>query len=499
MRRKQSLHQVLTAIAVVGFGSAYVSQVVAGPAAQPADSNQPAAAGDVRDQQISDLKKALDAALQTIGQLTDRVDRLEKGKAAGGGVSVPPTPGEVTPGQPPPLPPIALPGEPGTSTETPPLPSVELPTGESAPPRSSGGGASFTPDISVIGDNDSRFISVQGDPDRNRMQLGEFEMGLQQPVYPGIRFDAFITGDPGSDFTLSAEEAYITVSKVPNTPLGALLGLKRLDFDKQNPVHPHARPWTSNDQPSSMNNFLGPDGISGNGGSLNYTVPVNNLFANLEFGVWDVNPDTGDAKPFTTSRGSVIPGAAPAAAAGSATTLYQPGLGISGNLPLGRLWVSKALDPSSELELGASDAFGKADIGDRINITGIDATYRHFPSTFQRFMLQGEAIVHHRIDDNFGTGGHTRDGGYLFASYRMDQFIEYGVRYDNSQFSWPFPGSEQCGSLILTDHITEGTLLRLEYKLGSRGNSVYLPESGHFNEILLQFIWAAGSHTHPLQ
>jgi hypothetical protein len=457
--------------------------------------------------------------------LTQRLDKLEQAQKAASAspgpatgeeppLPDPPIPAGNNEPQPPsdnsepPLPEPQLPGEtpatpsslttPATSgaatvSETPASPSAEPPIPEvsipsetpSGTPTVSAGGAraSFTPDLSVIGNNVGRFISVQGDRDRNRLQLAEVELGLQQPVYPGIRFDAFIAGDAEEGFDMAAEEAYVTLSNVAGLPFGGYLGQKRLDFGKINPQHPHTRPYA--DQPAVVTHFLGPDGLSGNGASFNYTLPAKRVFANVELGMWKVDPLTDAGATLEPTPGSSI--------------FYPAGLGVTNNFPLGRLWLSKALGQSGELELGASGGFGKADNGDDISLTGVDFTLRNYPGTFKRLMLQGEMMWHRREDRIGGTGSHLRSGEYLLLSYRPDPYREYGIRLDNSQYPWPLGGHDRSASLIWSNHLTEGTLVRLQLKHGSRANDVFLPASNGYNEAYLQFIWAAGAHTHPLQ
>jgi hypothetical protein len=435
-----------------------------------------------KDDEIAALKKMLQEQADLIKQLTDRVEKLEKAK----GVAPPAKPGEGEPE----IPPLVIPGE-----QAPAVPAQPGAQGGASVPIGTTR-ASLTPDISVIGDNAARFWSVHGDPDRNRLQMGELELGFQQPIYPGIRFDAFLTAGADAGFNMSAEEAYATFSKVGHLPFGGILGKKRLDFGKINPIHPHARSYV--DQPAVLANLLDPDSLNGNGASINYTLPLKNLFANLEVGMFDLNAsDAGatlDALPEAV-RSRRLPGLA-----GRQTGVFYPaGAGISGNFPMARLWTSKAFGAATELELGGSYGFGRADNGDNISLAGLDLTCRNFPGTFKRLMLQGEVFWHHRDDRAFGTGGHTRSGHYALLTWRPDQYTEYGFRYDNSKFPWPLPGRDQSYSLIWTDRLTEVTLLRLQFKYGDRTNGIFLPASKGYKEIYLQFLWGGGSHTHPLQ
>ncbi len=348
---------------------------------------------------------------------------------------------------------------------------------------------SLMPDFSVIGNNLGRFLGARGDRERNHLQLGEFELGLQEKINSGIRFGAFLTGDPEQRRSVSTEEAYAALSNVARLPLGAFAGRKLLDIGKVNPIHSHARPYA--DQPAVLNYFLGREGVAGNGASANYTLPMTNLFVNLELGLWEVSPA---GKGFLNDGGGLRPGSRIATGA-----FYPVGLGVSHDFPLAKLSLSHAFNKVYELELGASHGFGRAGIGDRIDLTGLDLTYRSFPNAFKRLLVQAEVFWHHRDDAIGGTGGHTRSGHYAFVSYRPNLYAELGVRFDNTTLPWPFPGREQSLSLIWTDRLTEVTQLRVQLKHGDRTNSVFLPAERGYTEAWLQFVWGGGSHRHPIQ
>jgi hypothetical protein len=381
MRASALIRGSIAALALVTpFGVASAQDPTGQPAGQP--TAKP-------DDPITQLKKLLADHPELIDQLRALLKQAQTEK----GIQ------PAKPGQEPDIPPIQLPGDKTQPVPTPGAPGVG-PTGARA---------TLTPDISVIGNNIGRFLSVKGDPDRNRLQLGEFEIGLQQRIFPGIRFDAFLAGGAEEDFAIHAEEAYATFSQIGHLPLGGLLGQKRLNFGKINPVHPHARPYI--DQPAVLSNLLGTEALSGNGASVNYLFPFKNLFANLEVGLWKTN-----AAEEGLTVGDETSG-----------TFYPTGLGITGNFPMARLWLSKEVG-KGELELGASHGFGRTDIGDRVNLTGVDFTYRNFPGPFKRFQLQGEVFWHHRKDVVGGAGGHTRSGHYALLSYRPDQYTEYGFR-----------------------------------------------------------------------
>jgi hypothetical protein len=446
------------------------------PAGQPVQPTQKS------DEALAALKKLLAEHPELIDQLKTLLEQTQKEKG------IPP----ARPGQEPDIPPIQLPGD---KTQPVLAPGTQSPAGARA---------INIPDISVIGNNVGRFLSVSGDPDRNRLQLGEFEIGLQQRIFPGIRFDAFLAGGAEDNFSMRAEEAYVTLSRVAKTPFGGILGQKRLNFGKVNPIHPHARNYA--DQPAALGLFLGEEALFGNGAALNYTFPFRNLFANLEVGFWKATAhghgDEEEHEEHEEEEALTVKRRARAARSrqGEDGEIHaEPGVGIVGDFPLARLWLSKELGTGRELELGGSHGFGKAENGDRIGLTGLDLTYRMFPGAYSRLMLQGEMFWHRRKDMAGGSGSHTRSGHYALLSWRPDQYNEWGVRFDNSRVPWPLNGREQSYSLIYSNRLNEATLVRFQYKYGDRTHDLFLPARRGFSEFYLQFIWGGGSHTHQIQ
>lgn len=371
----------------------------------------------------------------------------------------------------------------GDKSDTPGLediPPIELPD-QTEPSETRAAPSSFMPDFAVIGNHVGAFLVPRGYDSRNRFHLAEVELALQQPIYTGMDFYATIAGGAHAGFTMGVEEAYVTLSRPFKLPFDGVVGKRRIQFGKLNALHPHA--WRHVDQPAPIAAFLGEEGLFGNGASLSYTLPVQGLFANLEIGLWgsaSAHAHVHEETEEDTHHG-------------------EPGAGISGDMPVGRLWLSKALGDASEIELGTSHAFGKADHGDPIQVSGLDLTYRAFPTTYSRLQLQAELFWHRRKDLAEGSGTHTRSGHYALLTYAPDKYYEYGIRFDNTRYPWPLDERDQSLSLILTNRLSEQTLVRLQCKVGDRSGDIYLPARKGYSEVFLQFIWGAGSHKHPLQ
>lgn len=315
--------------------------------------------------------------------------------------------------------------------------------------------ASLNPDISVIGNIKGTIANHGVDADTNNaLQLDELEVVIGSKIYPGVNALGVFTA--GAKEPVGIEEAYLSDEQlVPGAPIGARLGVVRLPFGKANPLHPHSLPYA--DTASVLNNLLGE--FRGNGAELVGLIPTHsNLFLQAQLGRWK-------------SVGATPEGA--------------PAFGDSA-MTLGRFWGSTSLGENTELEFGASGAFGDADTGAKLNLVGLDGTWRHYLSHERRLLVQGEAIQ--RED-----GTEKSHGYYLLGTYRPNHFYEYGTRYDWSEFANDNTHHESYVSLFATRFLSEATYLRLQAKSGTDR------DGQHVNELLAQIVFGFGPHTHPLQ
>jgi hypothetical protein len=88
------------------------------------------------------------------------------------------------------------------------------------------------------------------------------------------------------------------------------------------------------------------------------------------------------------------------------------------------------------------------------------------------------------------TGDFERWGAYTYAGYTFNKFIDLGIRYDWSENAISQLSKESKLSGIFTYRMSEATFARLQYG--------YTPEKKS-NEVLVQFVYGIGPHTHPLQ
>jgi hypothetical protein len=415
-------------------GSPVSSAATAAPGALAAAAPPAPAAGEPAEPSADERIRELE---EQVRRLLERIEQLEKNQ------------------------PAAPPAEPPAPTE----PAPTEPAPAEPAPAPAPGGATLLPNISGIGNFKFSAGDTKGTEGRGKFRLSEFEFGFQDRVAPNMRVDAFLAAAQEEGWEAGLEEAYLTWT----TPLGmknlsARIGRQRTLFGKLNPQHPHT--WLHVTQPPVVGAFLGPEGLNSDGILLQYLLPLGGNFLNLELGRWETASEAEDGLGF----------------AGGEQGAYS-----------GRLWFGREIGRDRELEIGLSHYMGRGDVEgldrQRLAVTGLDFTYRNYPSAYQRLLLQGELFQH-------STGGFSkrrRHGGYLTLAKRFNRYYEAGLRGDYTRYPYPTPGHESGGSLFLTRFLTEATALRLELRHGSR------PEDGTYNEAWLQILTGFGPHSHNIQ
>lgn len=451
---------ILLAALVVGCaGPSFADPAPEKPAAGAEQNTQekpvaPVPAGDARDREIQELK-------QLIQQLQKRVEDLEKKPAP-----------EMPPAQPP------APEQPPVP-EQPPAPEQPVPQPPSGVPTtgSGGAGATFLPNISVVGNLIARAGDSKATPGRGRSHFEELEIAFQDQVAPKLRYDVFFSAEKEEDWGVGMEEGYLTATGVlPGLSLRA--GRINTPIGKFNPLHPHQ--WLFITRPSAAAALLGEHGLSSDGVVATYVIPSKNLYAGLDFGVWENASDVHEHEDELGGHAD------------------EEGLGFQGGRQGAystRLHLSKALSLTKELELGFTRYWGRGDVEGfgrkMLAINGVDLTYRSFPGAFSRVWISAEMLAHETSAINGDTK--YRLGGWLTAAYRWNQYWEAGLRADYTQYPFPISGHEIGGSLFLTKYLTEQTSLRLEYRHAKD------PDFGHTNALFFQVLFGSGPHSHPLQ
>lgn len=331
--------------------------------------------------------------------------------------------------------------------------------------------ATNLPDISFVGDITGKLSDDRNDEEKNKILFREVELSLQGYIYPKMRADVFLAMHRHND-KMEAElcEGYVSFLDLGNN-FSLKAGKIHVDFGKINKIHSHHRPYA--DQPQVITNFLGKYGLVGEGAVLSYLLPTKK-FAQVDLGTWYIETHHHNEEENHNEEFS-----------------------LADKIHTAKLWTSHPLSEISELEIGLNFAKGKGahfkEHKDNVQIYGIDLTYKKWPSTYKRILLQNEIFFLRR---DIPDGKIKRSGFYSFANYKMDKYYNFGIRYDNTEDAFPHDDDVNVAekseniSFIATRNLTETTKLRLQYKydIKNKNNSLYLQ---------LQF--GIGPHSHPLQ
>ncbi len=352
----------------------------------------------------------------------------------------------------------------------------ETATSPSEPASTAVGGKQLTlPDISLVVQAGGKITDDKADSAKQKLQLTEAELAIQGYVYPNVKADAFITASPAEGESAQVEEAYLSYLGLKDG-LNFYVGEKHVPFGRTNLLHNHS--WLYARQPLVLSNFIAGESLAGQGLSMSYLVPTRSkLFAQFDLGTW-----AGGTEGEQSDLPDIMSG---------------PGANVTDRFSTARLWTSYPVTENSELELGGSYLGGKSNDDpsasiptDRVHITGVDLSYRHFGEGSQRLLLRGEGFWRKGTTDS---GGQTAKGYYLFADYRPAKYGSVGLLYDWSEFPQATELHESALSLIYTQQFSEQYYMRLQAVHGSR------PNANHYNELWLKWVWGVGPHTHNFE
>lgn len=350
---------------------------------------------------------------------------------------------------------LSVPAAALAQTQTPPpTPPVEPVVQQ---PMPAGGGRVFNPDISVI----ANFLGTGGKNPKNMapsMQLSEAEISFQAVVDPYARADFFVAvGPEGAEL----EEGYITFTTLP-AGLLMKVGKMRAQFGKVNSLHTHSLPYA--DRPLVSENLMGgEEGLSDAG------VSVSKLFATRAL--------------FVEAVGEVYAGQ---------SSVFQSAERSKLNY-LGRVRAYRDLTEGTNLDVGASAAYGPTDVGLENNKTlyGIDATFRYRPlrrAIYRRFQARTELIW---SKQDIGTLRGVREsafGAYGLAEYQFARRWYSGVRVDRSGQTLDGSMKDSGLSAFLTFWPSEFSQVRGQFRRTSYADGV------KGNEFLVQFNFSIGAH-----
>lgn len=354
------------------------------------------------------------------------------------------------------------------------------------PPQGMRGAPSNLPDISVIGVIEGHTSSDKSDGTRNKLEFSEIETAFQGYIYPKMKADVFLAihrhGDEYEAEICEAKASFLGV--LPG--LSAQAGKIHVDFGRLNKVHTHHRGMI--DQPPVLTNFLGDHGLVGQGLTLAYLLPLP-FYAELQGGAWTVPPHEHAISADNTAE---VPGVS-----GSTETVPVvpecSGFSVADKVYTGRLVSSFALGAKSELLIGLNALKGKGSHyehhQDEVKMGGADLTFKFWPSAYGRWTFQNEWF---HLVRKVPVGKLNRDGFYSFLNYRWSRYWDAGVRFDYSENALPAISYERAYSAVLTNHLTETTHARLQYKHRNR-------DGAKADEAWVQLSFGLGPHSHDLE
>ena len=308
-------------------------------------------------------------------------------------------------------------------------------TNQPPPPQQTRSGLSANPDISVIGDFQSSYIS-KGQKNFN-MYLNETEVSLQAVVDPYARADFFVSfgRDPETGkYGVDVEEGYLTTLSLP-ARLQLKVGKFREAVGRINPTHPHALPFI--DLPNAYVNYFGEEGLNDEGASLSWLLPTKAVYQEL---IFQTTSGFSESPSFALSKGNRL--------------IY-----------LGHFKNFFTLNDDNTLEVGLTGISGPNDSSRTTNIGAVDITYKWKPvqmNTYRSLTWQNE----------FYFSNANQPTNSSLKSFGMYSFIEYQIakrwfltgRYDYAQNPLDKSIVEQAYSLTAGWYATEFSKLEFEAK-----------------------------------
>jgi hypothetical protein len=326
-----------------------------------------------------------------------------------------------------------------------------------AQPMPAGGGRVFNPDMSVI----ANFLGIAGKNPVNTspaMSLSEVEVAMQAVVDPYARADFFLSAGPDG---MNVEEGFITFTALPGD-FQMKVGKMHAQFGKVNTLHTHALPYA--DRPLVSQNLVGGDeGLTDSGVSVSRLIPAGGLFLEA----------TGEVYAGTSG-------------------VYKSPQRSKLNY-VGRLRGYRDITEGSNLDIGASAAFGPTDVGPESNKTlfGIDATFRYRPlrrAIYHRFQARTE-LVWSRQDAAVTTGLPQKAfGWYGLMEYQFARLWYIGGRVDRSGRTLDASLIDSGASAFITYWPSEFSQIRGQYRRTNYAEGL----TG--NEFLFQLNFSIGAH-----
>src|SRR2546421_12769992 len=311
--------------------------------------------------------------------------------------------------------------------------------------------AQLNPEIGVTGD--VRGYATGRGVQRDNFDPREFEVGFQSALDPYSHTKIFISLEGGN---VSVEEGYAYWTGLPGH-LRLDFGKYRQQFGELNRWHLHAVPET--EYPLAITTFLGEDGLAGTGISLYRAfggLGTHELTA-------QVTRSASDSELFGNS--------------GRPTYL----------LHLLNFW---QLNHSTYMQIGGTALYGtNPDSALRTKVGGVEFRLTWRPplrAMYHEWTVRGELLA---LQKEVAGTGPTRLGGYVSSTYKLNQRLILGARYD-------YVESPEFGVITrqlvpsLTMWQSEWVFLRVQYQWSRVANAT----ADH--QLALQAVWAIGPHKH---
>jgi hypothetical protein len=302
-------------------------------------------------------------------------------------------------------------------------------------PQQTRSGITANPDIGVIGDFQSSYIS-RGKKNFNAY-LNETEVSLQATVDPYARADFFLSfgRDPVTGkYGATVEEGYLSTLSLP-AGLQLRVGKFKEAVGRINLTHSHALPFI--DMPNAYVNYFGEEGLNDEGASLSWLIPNQKFYQELV-----VQATSGASESPSFMRGE------------SNRLIY-----------LGHLRNFFTLNDNATLELGLTGISGPNDSALVTNMGSADLTYKWKPvkmNTYRSVTWQSEFYFSHA--NYTPTDARNSFGLYSFLQYQLSKRWFLTGRYDYAQKPYDKSIIEQAYSLTAGWYATEFSKMEIEAK-----------------------------------
>lgn len=312
----------------------------------------------------------------------------------------------------------------------------------------------FNPEICVVADAFGLYTTAQDSRFDSGLYFRDAEIGLYAAIDPYAYGTVYFGVHQHSEGEWEAHvcEGFAAITSLPYG-LKLRVGRFRPSFGRINPIHQHALPWL--DYPYVLQEFLGHEGLVGNGGAIDWLIsnPWNQY---MEF---------------------------------SYEVMMNPGqnfLGMKTDSILQVLSFQNFLDLSSSSSILPKLAYA-VDAEHNRHILGLGFTYRWLPPRimhYRNIWIQSEAYIGR---GKFEDAWDTRWGAYWAIEYQFSRRWKIGARYDFTQMMGSPSYKLNAYSFFLTFVQSEFMFWRLGYEFIDRNFSVGKDKDEHTVSIQCQF------------